>query len=128
GGRVKFFISGSAPLSRELADFFHAAGIFIAEGYGLTESGAFSFVNRPDNYRFGTVGLAAPGTEVKLAPEDGEILLRGRGIMRGYHNKAEATAEALDGEGWLHTGDIGKLHPEGYLQITDRKKDLIKTS
>ena len=127
GGRLKYFVSGSAPLSRELAEFFHAADILILEGYGLTESSAASFVNRPDKYRFGTVGLPVPGTQVKLA-EDGEILIKGRGIMRGYHHLPGPTAEALDADGWLHTGDIGKVLPEGFLQITDRKKDLIKTS
>ncbi len=127
GGRIRVFVSGSAPLNRELAEFFHACGILILEGYGLTESSAGTFVNRPDRYRFGTVGIPFEGTQLKFL-EDGEILIKGRGIMRGYHNLPEATAEALDGEGWLHTGDIGNLSPEGFLQITDRKKDLIKTS
>jgi long-chain acyl-CoA synthetase len=128
GGRVRGFISGSAPLARDLADFFDAAGILILEGYGLTESAAASFVNRPENYKIGTVGKPLLGTEVKIAPEDGEILIRGRGVMRAYHNKPDATKEALDAEGWLHTGDIGELVDGGFLKITDRKKDLIKTS
>jgi long-chain acyl-CoA synthetase len=126
GGRLRFFVSGSAPLARELAEFFHAADVLILEGYGLTESSAASFVNRPSHYKFGTVGPALPGTEVKIA-DDGEILIKGRGIMRGYHNLPEATAEALDGR-WLRTGDIGEIDAEGFLKITDRKKDLIKTS
>ena len=127
GGRIRFFISGSAPLSRELAEFFHAADILILEGYGLTESSAASFINRLATYAFGTVGTALPGIQVKIAEEDGEILLKGRGIMSGYHNKPEETAATLE-EGWLRTGDIGELDDAGRLRITDRKKDLIKTS
>jgi long-chain acyl-CoA synthetase len=110
-----------------MAEFFHAAGIVILEGYGLTESSAASFVNHPGHMRFGTVGLALPGTQVKIAPEDGEILLKGRGIMRGYHGLGDATRESLQ-DGWLRTGDIGEVDKDGFLKITDRKKDLIKTS
>ena len=126
GGRIRFFISGSAPLSRDMAEFFHAAGILICEGYGLTESSAASVVNTPENFRFGTVGKPLPGTEVKIA-EDGEILLRSRGVMRGYRGLEQTNAETLQ-EGWLLTGDIGEVDSDGFLRITDRKKDLIKTS
>ncbi len=128
GGRVKYFISGSAPLSREIAEFFHACDILILEGYGLTESSAASFVNRSSKYAFGTVGVPMPGTQLKIAPEDGEILIKSPGVMQGYHHLPDATAEALTEDGWLRTGDIGEVDAHGLLRITDRKKDLIKTS
>ncbi|HET9626743.1 MAG TPA: long-chain fatty acid--CoA ligase [Kofleriaceae bacterium] len=128
GGRVRYFISGAAPLSRDIAEFFHGCGILILEGYGLTETSAASFVNRPTSFAFGTVGMALPGTEVKIAPEDGEILIKSPGVMQGYHNLADVTAETLTADGWLRTGDIGELDAAGRLKITDRKKDLIKTS
>jgi long-chain acyl-CoA synthetase len=127
GGRIRAFISGSAPLSAEIAEFFDGVGMPILEGYGLTESAAASFVNRPNSARFGTVGPPLPGTEVKLA-EDGEVLFRSRGIMRGYHKLPEETAATLLPGGWLATGDIGELDEVGRLRITDRKKELIKTS
>ncbi len=127
GGRLRFLVSGSAPLAAEVGELFTAAGVQILEGYGLTESNAASFVNRTDRYRVGTVGPAVPGMEVRIAEEDGEVLLRGRGIMRGYRGLPDATKESIDSEAWLHTGDIGVIE-DGFLRITDRKKDLIKTS
>jgi len=127
GGRLRFLISGGAPLPVEIAEFFHACDILILEGYGLTESSAASCINSPDEFIFGTVGKPIPGVDVKIA-DDGEILLHGRGIMKGYYNRDEATAEALADDGWLHTGDIGVILDSGHVKITDRKKELIVTA
>jgi long-chain acyl-CoA synthetase len=127
GGRVRFFISGAAALNQDIAEWFHAAGVLILEGYGLTESSAGSFVNHPDKYRMGTVGPVFPGSEVKLGDGD-EVLIKGPGVMAGYHNLPEASAEALTEDGWLHTGDKGELDADGFLRITGRIKELFKTS
>ena len=127
GGRVRFFLSGSAALNQDISRWFDAMGMQIAEGYGMTESSAASTVNRIVAYKNGTVGWPLPGMEIRIA-EDGEVLMRGPGVMAGYHNNPAATAEALDADGWLHTGDIGEIDDRGFLKLTDRKKDLFKTS
>jgi long-chain acyl-CoA synthetase len=127
GGRLRLAISGGAPLARDIAEFFHALGIFILEGYGLTETSTVSHVNRADKYKFGTVGLPLEGTECHIAP-DSEILLRGPNIFKRYYRDVIATDEAIDADGWFHTGDVGEIDEEGFLCITERKKDLLVTS
>ena len=127
GGRVKYLLCGGAPMPSYLLEFFEAAGLLVLEGYGLTETVAPVAVNRAESYRFGTVGQLIPGMEARIA-SDGELLLRGKGLFQGYYKDPEATAEAIDGEGWFHTGDIAVLDGEGFLSITDRKKDLIVTA
>jgi len=133
GGRLKFAISGGAPLAPEIADFLNAVGLTVFEGYGLSETAPILCANQPGAIKVGSVGKTWPDVEIKIAPEpgrerDGEILAKGPNIMMGYFNKPEATAEVIDEEGWFHTGDIGYIDEEGFLFITDRKKELLKTA
>ncbi len=127
GGNIVYTVSGAAPLSKALAEFFHACGILILEGLGMTENTSFTNVNRIDNYKFGTVGPLGPEIEQKIA-SDGEVLFRGKNVMLGYYKDPEETAETIDKDGWLYTGDIGMIDDDGFLRITDRKKEIIVTS
>jgi long-chain acyl-CoA synthetase len=127
GGNIVFMISGAAPLNKAIAEFFHACGLLVLEGIGMTENTSFTNLNRFDNNKFGTVGPPGPEIEQQIAP-DGEVLFRGKNVMSGYYKDPEETAETIDKDGWLHTGDIGEIDEDGFLRITDRKKAIIVTS
>jgi long-chain acyl-CoA synthetase len=128
GGRIRFFVSGAAPLNRDIGEWFHAAGLLILEGYGLTESAAGACINRPDHYKLGSVGLPFDGTSIRINDDDGEIQIRGECVMDGYHNLPDQTAEAFTDDGWLRTGDVGNIDADGFLTVTGRIKDIFKTS
>jgi long-chain acyl-CoA synthetase len=127
GGRIRFFVSGSAPLNREIAEWFHAAGLLILEGYGLTETAGAGFINRLENYKLGTVGLPFPGTELRIS-EEGEVQIGGPLLMAGYQNLPDVTSSTLTEDGWLRSGDKGEVDTDGFLKITGRIKEMFKTS
>ena len=128
GGRIRFFVSGAAPLNRDIGEWFHAAGLLILEGYGITESAAGACINRPDHYKLGTVGLPFDGTSIRINDDDGEIQILGECVMDGYHNLPDQTAKAFTDDGWLRTGDVGNIDADGFLTVTGRIKDIFKTS
>ncbi|CAN5659641.1 AMP-dependent synthetase/ligase [soil metagenome] len=128
GGRIRFFVSGAAPLNRDIGEWFHAAGLLILEGYGLTECSAGACINRPDHYKLGTVGLPFDGTSIRISDDHGEIQIRGGSVMDGYHGLPDKTANAFTDDGWLRTGDVGTIDAEGFLTVTGRIKEMFKTS
>jgi long-chain acyl-CoA synthetase len=128
GGRIRFFISGAAPLNRHIGEWFHAAGLLILEGYGMTETAAGACINQPDHYKLGTVGLPFDGTSIRISDDRGEIQIRGACVMDGYHSLPAKTAETFTDDGWLRTGDVGTIDADGFLTVTGRIKEIFKTS